>query len=76
MFYCEVDGPDWEFTWYRNKDELQEDQVVSLQTEDPYLNVTNVAKNHQGDYSCQVKMESRAVHSEFSNTINIEVYGE
>lgn len=75
MFVCEVDGPDWEFTWYRNQVELQNDQVVNLEEDDPYLNVTNVAKNHQGDYSCKVKMQSRGVHSEVSNVINITVYG-
>lgn len=75
MFYCEVDGPEWEFTWYKNQVELQDNQVVAVDEGDPYLNISHITKDYQGDYSCKVKMDSRGVHSEFSNTINVEVYG-
>lgn len=75
MFHCEVDGPDWEFTWYRNQAELHGNEFVSLDEVDPYLNVTCVSKDCQGDYSCRVKMESRKVRSESSDAINIKVYG-
>lgn len=74
MFHCEVDGPEWEFAWYRNQTELQNNQVVSVDQEDPYLNITSITKDYQGDYSCEVKIESR-VRSVVSNAINVEVYG-
>lgn len=74
-FFCEVDSEIYNFTWYRNNEQLQEDTVLTLYPDDPYLNITSVEQVHQGGYTCQVYSEKRS-SLEFSNTVNITVYGE
>lgn len=74
-FTCEVDGSDWTFTWYKNEGQLQEDSVMVLDAEEPYLNITSITQAYHGGYACQVHFESR-VRSGFSNTVNVTVYGE
>lgn len=79
-FNCEVNSSDWTsdwtFTWYKNQEQLQEDSVMTLEAEEPYLNITSVTQANRGGYACKVHLESRRVSSGFSNTVNIIVYGE
>lgn len=74
-FICEVNGSDWTYTWYKNKVQLQEDSVLNLEADEPYLNVTSITQAYQGGYACKVNFESRVI-SGFSNTVNVTVYGE
>lgn len=73
-FLCEVDTeiPDVTFTWYKDKEELQED----IYSDEPYLNITSVERVHEGGYTCQIQLETTNVKSEFSNTVSVTVYGE
>lgn len=76
--FCDADTGifDLTFTWYRNKEQLQDDSVVVLDQMEPTLNITAIGRAHQGGYACQIHLESRTVKSELSNTVNIAVYGE
>ncbi|XP_076597526.1 hemicentin-1 [Chaetodon auriga] len=73
-FRCEVDNSDWKFSWYRNNQLLQENDVLSLFDEEPSLNVTSITQAYQGGYACKVQLQSRKVSSGLSNTVNITVY--
>lgn len=75
---CDVDTGNSDFivTWYRNKEQLEDDSVVVLDPDDTSLNITAIRRAHQGGYTCQIHLESRNVKSELSNTVNITVYGE
>lgn len=72
---CQSDNPDWVFLWYRNGVQLQTDEVMTLDKDDSYLNISAAAKEHQGDYSCSVTLESRGLRSRSSNIVRIKVYG-
>ncbi|XP_070825108.1 cell adhesion molecule CEACAM5 [Chaetodon trifascialis] len=73
-FRCEVDSSDWKFSWYRNKELLEEDVILSLLEVEPSLNVTSITHAYQGGYACKVHLGSRRVSSGFSNTVDITVY--
>lgn len=66
---------DWAFVWYRNGVQLVTDKVMTLDKDDPFLNISSAAKEHQGDYSCSLTLESRGLRSRRSNIVRIEVYG-
>ncbi|KAM6983048.1 cell adhesion molecule CEACAM5 [Tautogolabrus adspersus] len=73
-FSCEVGISDWTFTWYRNKQKLEDDSVLTLDDEGTLLNITSVTKAHEGVYACKAHLESRSVISGVSNTANVTVY--
>ncbi|XP_034551723.1 titin [Notolabrus celidotus] len=73
-FSCEVGNSDWTFTWYKNNRKLQDDYPLTLDDEGTLLNITSVAKLHEGEYACKAELESRAVSSGFSNTVAVTVY--
>lgn len=72
---CTIDITDWAFVWFRNGEELTEDEAVRLLDDDPLLNITAAAKEHQGDYSCRLQLESRKLKSPMSKPLRITVYG-
>lgn len=72
---CVFDSPDWVFVWYRNGVQLRTDEAVTVDNDDPYLNISAAAKEHQGDYSCSLTLESRGLRSQSSNIVGIKVYG-
>lgn len=76
--FCEVDTElsDVTFAWYRNKEQLQENTDMILYVDESYLNITSVEQAHQGGYTCQIHLENRSAKSEFSNTVDVTVYGE
>lgn len=71
---CYVDDPEWQFVWYRNDVQLQKNDNVEMAEYDPFLNIT-AAKEHQGEYSCSLTVNSRALSSLRSNREIIIVYG-
>lgn len=77
-FLCEFDSKtsDFTFKWYKNKELLQENDVVTLEPLDPNMNITSIERGYEGDYTCQIHLESRDVKSEFSNAITVTIYGE
>lgn len=72
---CLFESRDWAFVWYRNGVQLVMDEVMTLDKEDPFLNISSAAKEHQGNYSCGLTLESRGLRSRRSNIVRIEVYG-
>lgn len=72
---CEVDSPDWVFTWYKDGYEVQEDAVLTPEQEG-LLNITWASEAYQGLYACKAHHETRHVSSGFSNTANVTFYGE
>ena len=76
-FFCDVDPEifDSTYTWYRNKEKLQDDSVVILDPQEASLNITAIKRAYQGSYTCQILLESRNVKSELSDAINITVNG-
>ncbi|XP_073326373.1 hemicentin-1 [Pagrus major] len=73
-FGCEVDSPDWAFTWYRNQVQIKGDPYLSPDRDEPYFNITSITQDYQGGYACKAHLETRGVISEFSNTVDIIVY--
>ncbi|XP_041860410.1 obscurin [Melanotaenia boesemani] len=71
---CEVSSPDWTFTWYKDKNQLQKDSVLTINEKGTLFNITSVSQTHQGQYACKAHLTSRGVNSEFSNMVNIKVY--
>ncbi|XP_075878642.1 hemicentin-2 isoform X3 [Nelusetta ayraudi] len=71
---CLFESRDWAFVWYRNGVQLVMDEVMTLDKEDPFLNISSAAKEHQGNYSCGLTLESRGLRSRRSNIVRIEVY--
>ncbi|CAG6021479.1 unnamed protein product [Menidia menidia] len=65
QFGCEVNGAEWTYSWYKNKEKLHEDQSL--------LTISSVDHTHEGQYSCKAHLKSR-VDSEFSNTDDVKVY--
>ncbi|KAG7463221.1 immunoglobulin superfamily member 1-like [Solea senegalensis] len=65
---CEVHGPDWSYTWYKQQQKLQ------LDVSEPSLNITEVTNADAGVYTCKVHLESRNVISSFSNGQTVVVY--
>lgn len=73
QFICEVNGPNW--TWYHNQNKLDQSNMNYEFVEDePSLNITEITLNEQGAYACKAGLGG--VSSDFSNTVNIIVYGE
>lgn len=75
-FSCEVDSPDWTFTWHKDQEEIDDYLVPSLDPKKSFLNITLITEEEQGRYACKVHLKSRTVSSEFSNSEVITVYGE
>lgn len=75
-FECKVDGPDWTFTWYKNQVHINVDPYLPSDREEPYFNITSITQDYKGGYSCKAHLERRGVSSGFSNTVDVEVYGE
>ncbi|KAM9752167.1 Fc receptor-like protein 5 isoform 2-T2 [Menidia menidia] len=65
QFRCEVNGAEWTYSWYKNKEKLHEEQSL--------LTISSVDQTHEGQYSCKAHLKSR-VDSEFSNTYDVKVY--
>ncbi|XP_070695542.1 basement membrane-specific heparan sulfate proteoglycan core protein [Pempheris klunzingeri] len=71
---CEVNGSDWTFSWYQNQKLLEEDDILTLESEGSLLNITSASQIYQGGYTCKTHLESRRVSSGFSNAVDITVY--
>lgn len=71
---CYGGSIDWSFIWYRNGVQLQKGDAGEWAVDDPFLNIT-AAKEHEGEYSCSLTLDSRAPSSQRSNTAIIKVYG-
>ncbi|XP_029975297.1 titin [Salarias fasciatus] len=73
-FSCEVSDLDWTYSWYKNQQALQEDDVLSLDEDEGRLNISAVRRSDQGQYTCRAHLESRGVTSGPSNSTALTVY--
>ncbi|XP_071332393.1 cell adhesion molecule CEACAM5 isoform X2 [Trachinotus anak] len=67
-FSCNVDDPNWTYTWYKNE------QKLDRRDEDENITITSVTQTDQGDYACKAHLKFRPVSSGFSNRMNVIVY--
>ncbi|XP_034028369.1 carcinoembryonic antigen-related cell adhesion molecule 5 isoform X2 [Thalassophryne amazonica] len=71
---CEVNGPDWTFTWHKNAAILHPDSSIILSQGGSLLTIPSVDLTHQGLYECKAQHKSRQISSGFSNPTSITVY--
>ncbi|XP_058498237.1 hemicentin-1-like [Solea solea] len=72
-----MDGSsDWTYTWYRDGQKVQADDVVSLESGGSTLSIRSASAEHAGQYSCSGTLKIRPVHSKTSTALTLSVYDE
>lgn len=67
---------DWTYTWYKQLQEVQADNVVSFDSNRATLSISSAAVVHGGQYNCMGHLTDRSVRSNSSSGLTLEVYGE
>lgn len=75
---CGMDGSsDWTYTWYRDGQKVQADNVVSFDSNEATLSIYSASAAHAGQYKCKGHLNERSVSSSISSSgITLTVYGE
>ncbi|KAM6929339.1 basement membrane-specific heparan sulfate proteoglycan core protein [Lycodopsis pacificus] len=74
---CGMDGsPNWIYTWYKHGQEVQADNVVSVDSNGATLFIRSASAKHEGQYNCKGHLNDRSVRSIFSSVLTLNVYDE
>ncbi|XP_074500369.1 hemicentin-1 isoform X2 [Sebastes fasciatus] len=65
---------DWTYTWYKQLQEVQADNVVSFDSNRATLSISSAAVVHGGQYNCMGHLTDRSVRSNSSSGLTLEVY--
>lgn len=68
-------GSDWIYTWYKDGQLVQVDNV-SFDTNGATLSINSASAAHAGEYKCKGHLNDRSVSSSSSLGCNLTVYGE
>lgn len=76
-FNCGMNGsPDWIYTWYKNRQEVQVDKVASVDSNGATLSIRSASAERAGQYNCKGHLNDRSVNSSFSSGLTLTVYSE
>ncbi|XP_031700313.1 titin [Anarrhichthys ocellatus] len=74
---CGMDGSlNWIYTWYKHRQVVQADNVVSFDSNGATLSIRSASAKHVGQYNCKGHLNDRSVGSNFSSGLTLNVYGE
>lgn len=74
---CGMDySSDWTYTWYKDGQLVQADNVVSFDTNEATLSIYSASAAHAGEYKCKGHLNDRSVSSSSSSGLILTVYGE
>ncbi|XP_056278742.1 titin-like isoform X2 [Pseudoliparis swirei] len=72
---CGMNGsPDWIYTWYKNRQEVQVDKVASVDSNGATLSIRSASAERAGQYNCKGHLNDRSVNSSFSSGLTLTVY--
>ncbi|XP_045913321.1 carcinoembryonic antigen-related cell adhesion molecule 5-like isoform X1 [Micropterus dolomieu] len=73
---CGINGSSdsWTYTWYKNGQEIQPDNVVSFDSNRATLSISSASANHAGKYECKGHLKDRSVISHPSPPLDLTVY--
>lgn len=72
---CGSVSADWNFTWFRNVEQIKEDPSVNITEEGAKFQISSASESHEGPYKCKAHHKTRSVSSRESQPITINVYG-
>ncbi|XP_068588665.1 basement membrane-specific heparan sulfate proteoglycan core protein isoform X2 [Cebidichthys violaceus] len=74
---CGMDGsPNWIYTWYKHGQQVQADNVASVDSNGATLSIRSASAEHEGQYNCKGHLNDRSVRSTFSSGLTLNVYDE
>lgn len=74
---CRMDDSfDWNYTWYKDGQQVHADDAISLDADLATLTISAASTLHRGQYSCSGHLKSRSVNSTRSSELTLHVYGE
>nr|XP_046252037.1 titin isoform X2 [Scatophagus argus] len=65
---------EWTYTWYKDGQQVQADNVVSFESRGATLSIQSASAAHAGQYKCMGNLKHRSVSSRFSSGLNLSVY--
>ncbi|XP_034392960.1 titin-like isoform X2 [Cyclopterus lumpus] len=72
---CGMNGrADWIYTWYKNRQEVQVDNVASVDSNGATLSIRSASAKHAGQYNCKGHLNDRSVKSSLSSGLTLSVY--
>lgn len=69
------EGSDWKYTWERNGEKINHNDVT-LDPSAATLTISSASAKHKGQYKCKGHLEGRLVQSSSSAPLILKVYGE
>uniref|UniRef100_A0A672GZU0 Ig-like domain-containing protein n=1 Tax=Salarias fasciatus TaxID=181472 RepID=A0A672GZU0_SALFA len=75
-FSCEVSDLDWTYSWYKNQQALQEDDVLSLDEDEGSFRIDAVSLSDSGTYECRAERNKTGFKTEHSNKRKLVISGE
>ncbi|XP_044065660.1 basement membrane-specific heparan sulfate proteoglycan core protein isoform X2 [Siniperca chuatsi] len=72
---CGMNGSSgWTYTWYKEGQKVQADNVVSFDSNGATLSINSASAAHAGRYKCNGHLKDRSVSSSFSPELTLRVY--
>ncbi|AWP09726.1 putative titin-like [Scophthalmus maximus] len=67
-------GSDWTYTWRKDGQKVQADDIVSFDSNGKTLSISSASAKHAGQYNCNGHLQGRSVISNSSPELTLTVY--